>query len=83
MSRNYELDSVSPKYVRPDLYNFINNTNFTHNAHHQDIVINRQERLPQVKCPYEAPDQCAAGAGALIGNAMIIAGLLALTVLLL
>lgn len=49
----------------------------------QDFVISRQEQLPQVKCPYEVPDQCTAGAGALIGNAMITAGLLALAVLLL
>jgi hypothetical protein len=49
----------------------------------QDLLIHMQERLPQVKCPYEAPDQCAAGAGALIGNAMITVGILVLTVLLL
>ena len=52
-------------------------------VHFQDFMFTRQEQLPQVKCPYVAPDQCAAGAGALIGNAVIIAGLLVLTVLLL
>ena len=49
----------------------------------QDFLFTRQEQLPQVKCPYVAPDQCAAGAGALIGNAVIITGLLVLMVLLL
>lgn len=46
-----------------------------------------QERLPDVKCPYVAPDVCAttAGAAALIGNAVVTAaaGLLILTALLL
>lgn len=44
-----------------------------------------QERLPDVKCPYVAPDVCAAGAAALIGNAVVTAtaGLLILTAFLL
>ena len=55
-----------------------------HNIMHvQDFVINMKEQLPQVQCPYVAPDQCAAGAATLIGNAITTAGLLALTVLLL
>ena len=60
----------------------INSTSDIMNVHFQ---FTSQEQLPQVKCPYpyEAPDQCAAGAGALIGNAVIITGLLVLMVLLL
>lgn len=49
----------------------------------QDSTFNRQERLPDVKCPYVAPQQCPAGAVTLIGNAVTIAGLIILAVLLL
>ena len=51
----------------------------------QDFVENFIESLPDVKCPYVAPQQCptAAGAAALIGNVVTTVGLIILAVLLL
>ena len=49
----------------------------------QDGFSISSERLPDIKCPYEAPDVCAAGANTIVGNIMILIVMVALTVLML
>lgn len=49
----------------------------------QDVVISDRERLPDITCPYKAPDPCAAGATAMVGSVMTLLLLMALTILML
>ena len=52
-------------------------------SHVQDFVYRVVERYPDITCPYEAPELCPAGAAAIVGNLVVLFGLVALALLLL
>ena len=52
-------------------------------SHVQDFVFRVVERYPNITCPYKAPELCPAGAAGIVGNLVVLFGLVVLALLLL